>query len=56
MFPPCFVVGREFLYRIGIMKFHRCHAVKPFLVASIIVKIDVVLYCKNEVVSVVESA
>ena len=55
-FRPAAQQGGNFLCRIGIMKFHRCHAAKPFLESTIVVEIDIVLYCPDQFISGRESA
>ena len=54
-FRPAAQQGGNFLCCIGIMKFHRCHAIEPFLESTIVVEIDVVLYCPDQFISGRES-
>ena len=48
---PAVQQGEKFLCGIGIMKFHWGHAAEPLTVSDIVVELDVVLVCANNLVS-----
>ena len=48
--PPCCAAGWNFS-RGSAMKFHRCHASESLLVTLVVVKIEITLDCRNQIVT-----